>query len=328
MRSFGTAMVTLLCACACGCGSLLRVKQFDPNNPQGIPFYIKQGACNHQSVYGNPYWRLTLKVSNDTGTLAQETLDINNSAHGALDFNGLLHELEKPAPDQDSVMNAWNDLKRKDRFDPWKQNQDRTLLENSSSLTSVVDYSTRYSINQSKPFSGSSNADFKLGADGTLSEASGQVQDNTFSTILSALPISALITSATGTATKSGAAANEQAKEVKFSLAQEQRYIKTTYSQYTISNQAICPVGKALTEADQNIGMSLSDVGASTAQNDTSQDKNSDSITITGTIKLPKSLQAAAPANNSSKDQKAASSGADGQTVAAPPSTQQKKKKN
>jgi hypothetical protein len=137
-----------------------------------------------------------------------------------------------------------------------------------------------------------------------------------------------LITSATGTATKSGAAANEQAKEVKFSLAQEQRYIKTTYSQYTISNQAICPVGKALTEADQNIGMSLSDVGASTAQNDTSQDKNSDSITITGTIKLPKSLQAAAPANNSSKDQKAASSGADGQTVAAPPSTQQKKKKN
>ena len=49
----------------------------------------------------NPYWRLTLKVSNDTGTLAEETLDINNLAHGALDFNGLLHELEKPAPDQD-----------------------------------------------------------------------------------------------------------------------------------------------------------------------------------------------------------------------------------
>jgi hypothetical protein len=115
-----------------------------------------------------------------------------------------------------SVINAWSDLKRKDRFDPWKQNEDRILLENTSSLTSVVDHSTRYSINQSRPFSGSSNGDFKLGADGTLNEASGQVQDNTFSTILSALPVFTLITSATGTATKSGAASNEPANEVKF----------------------------------------------------------------------------------------------------------------
>jgi hypothetical protein len=186
-------------------------------------------------------------------------------------------------------------------------------------ITSVVDYSTKYSINQSKPFSGSSNADFKLSADGTLNEASGQVQDNTFSTILSALPISTLITSAAGVATKTGAAANEKPKEVKFSLTQEQRYIKTLYSQSIVANQAICPVGKALTEADQNISMSISDVGASTTQTDSSQDKNSDSITVTGTIKLPKSSQAAPPANNSSKDQKAGSNGTDGQTVPAPP---------
>jgi hypothetical protein len=326
MRTFGAAFVALLCAYVCGCGSLLRVKPFDPSKPEGIPFFVKQGACNHQSVYGNPYWRLTLKVSNDSGTLSMETLDINNADHGGQDFNGLLHELEKPAPDQDSVMNAWNDLKKRDRFDPWKQNADRILLENTSSLTSVVDYSTKYSINQSKPFSGSSNADFKLSADGTLNEASGQVQDNTFSTILSALPISSLITSAAGIATKTGAAENEKPKEVKFSLTQEQRYIKTLYTQSTISNQAICPVGRALTEADQNIGMSISDVGASTAQSDSSQDKNSDSITVTGTIKLPKSLQAAPPANNPSKDQKAGSNGADGQTVPSPPSTQPKKK--
>lgn len=325
MRTFGAALVALLFVFVCGCGSVLRVKPFDPSKPEGIPFFVKQGACNHQSVYGNPYWRLTLKVSNDSETLATETLDINNADHGGQDFNELLHELEKPAPDQDSVMNAWNDLKKRDRFDPWTQNADRILLENTSSLTSVVDYSNRYSINQSKPFSGSSNADFKLSADGTLNEASGQVQDNTFSTILSALPISTLITSAAGIATKTGAAANQPPNAVKFSLTQEQRYIKTSYSQYTIANQAICLVGKALTEADQNISMSISDVGASTTQSDSSQDKNSDSITVTGTIKLPKSSRAAPPANDSSKDQKAASNGADGQTAAAPPSTQPKK---
>jgi hypothetical protein len=328
MRTFAATSVILVCAFVCGCGSLLRVKPFDPNKPEGIPFFIKQGVCNHQSVYGNPYWRLTLKVSNDSGTLAMETLNINNTDHGGLEFNELLHELEKAAPDQDSVMNAWNNLKKLARFDPWKQNEDRLLLENTSSLTSVVDYSTKYSINQSKPFSGSSNADFKLSADGTLNEASGQVQDNTFSTILSALPISTLITSAAGIATKTGAAANEPSKEVKFSLTQEQRYIKTSYSQYMIANQTICPVGKALTDAEQNIGVSISDVGANTLQTDSNQDKNSDSITVTGTIKLPKSLQAAPPANNSSKEQKAGSNGADGQSVTAPSSTQPKDKKN
>jgi hypothetical protein len=85
-------------------------------------------------------------------------------------------------------------------------------------------------------------------------------------------------------------------------------------------------VGKALTEADQNIGASISDVGASTAQNDNSQNKNSVSITISCTIKVPKSLQPAAPTNNPSKDEKAASGGADGQTGAAPSTAQQKNK--
>jgi hypothetical protein len=328
MKIMGAALAALLCAFVSGCGSMLQVKAFDPAKPAGIPFFIKQGACNHQSVYGNPYWRLTLKVSNDSGTLAMETLDINNSAHGGQDFNALAHELEKPAPDQDSVMNAWDALKRKDRFDPWKQNEDRILLENSSSLTSVVDYSTKYAINQKKPFSGSSNADFKLGADGTLNEASAQVQDNTFSTILSALPISTLITSAAGIATKAGAAANEKPKEVKFSLTQEQRYIKTLYSQSTINKQAICTVGKPLTGAEENIGVAISDVGAGTTQGDTNADKNSDSITVNGTIKLPKSLQATPPANNSSNDQKAGPNGANGQTAPTPPPTQPKKKTN
>jgi len=321
MRIVKVISVLPLCASIAGCGSMLKVKPFDPAKPAGVPFFVKQGACNHTSAYGNPYWSLTLKVSNDSGTVAMETLDINNSAHGGQDFNGLLHELEKATPDQDSVMNAWDALKRRDRFDPWKQNEDRILIENSSSPTSVVDYSTKYAINQSKPFSGSSNVDFKLSPDGTLTEASAQVQDNTFATIVSALPISSLITSAAGIATKAGAAANEKPKEVKFSLTQEQRYIKTVYSQMTVANQAVCTVGKPLSESDQNIGTSIVDVGTSSTQAE-GQDKNSDSITVTGTIKLPKSSQAVPPANNPTKDQ---TTGAGG--TPAPPA-QGKPKKN
>jgi hypothetical protein len=70
------------------------------------------------------------------------------------------------------------------------------MLANSISLTAEVDYGTIYAINEKRHFSGSSQADFKLAADGTLNEASGQVQDNTFATIVSALPVSSLITSA------------------------------------------------------------------------------------------------------------------------------------
>lgn len=326
MKILGTISGSLLCVFVSGCGSVLQVKSFNPAKPEGVPFYVKQGACNHTTAYGNPYWRLTLKVTNDSGTLAMETVDINNSAHGGQDFNGLLHELEKASPDQGSVMSAWDDLKRRNRFDPWKQNEDRILLENSSSPTSLVDYSTKYSINQRKPFSGSSNADFKLSADGTLNEASGQVQDNTFSTILSALPISSLITSAAGIATKAGAAANEKPKEVKFSLTQEQRYIKTVYSQVTIANQAVCTVGKALKETDDNIGTSIVDVGSNTSQADSGQDKNSDSITVTGTIKLPKT-QTAPPADNSGKD-KSMGAAAGGDQAGATPPAQPKKKKS
>lgn len=161
-----------------------------------------------------------------------------------------------------------------------------------------------------------------------LSKLYMQVQDNTFSTILSALPISTLITSAAGIATKAGAAANEKPKEVKFSLTQEQRYIKTVYSQSTINKQAICTVGKPLTGAEENIGVAISDVGAGTTQGDTNADKNSDSITVNGTIKLPKSLQATPPANNLSNDQKAGPNGANGQTAPTPPPTQPKKKTN
>jgi hypothetical protein len=197
-------------------------------------------------------------------------------------------------------------------------------LDNSCSLTSVVDYSVRYSINEKKPLAGSANADFKLGSDGTLNEASGQTQDNTLSTIVSALPISTLITSAAGIATKTGGAANESAKTVKFSLTQEQRYVKTVYSKSVVASDSICSVGKELTEADQNISTSKSDVGANSSPNSSSQNNDSNSITVTGTIKLPKSAQTSPTTNNSNKNGEAQPNGANGH-VAAPPSDEKKK---
>jgi hypothetical protein len=309
----------LLCSSLCGCGSLFHVVKFDPNKPQGIPFYVKQGVCVHQTVYANRYWQLTLKVTSESGIGTEDVIKIKEVDHIGHDFNALLHELEKPSPDTDSVVNAWTALKRS-QFDPWSQSDGRVALENSSSLTNVVDYSVRYSINQKKPLAGSSNADFKLGSDGTLNETSGQTQDNTLSTILSALPVSTLITSAAGVATKTGAAANESAKVVKFSLMQEQRYIKTVYSQSVVASDSICTVGKELTEADQNISTSRSDVGSNSNPNNSGQN-DSDSITVSGTIKLPKPVQTSATADSKKNGEAAPNASGQG----APPSNQKKK---
>jgi hypothetical protein len=117
---------------------------------------------------------------------------------------------QKPSPDSKSVKAAWDAVEAKYAYDPWADLDGRRLLANSSTLTAEVDYQTAYAINERRPFSGSSQADFKLAADGTLNEASGQVQDNTFATIASALPISSLITSAAGITTKVGAAATKE----------------------------------------------------------------------------------------------------------------------
>lgn len=317
-----TTALVVTCLCFCGCGSSLRIAKFDPNKPQGLPFFVKEGVCVHQTIYATRYWRLTLKVTGESGVGTEEVLNISAPDHSGHDFNALLHELEKASPDSDSVTNAWTSLKR-NQFDPWSQTEGQVVLDNSTALTSVVDYSARYSINVKRPLAGSASADFKLGPDGTLNEASGQIQDNTLSTIVSALPISTLVTSAAGIATKTGAAANEPAKAVTFSLTQEERYVKTIYSKSVVASDSICSVAKQLTEADQNISTSKSDVGASS--NLTSgQNNDSNTITVAGTIKLPKPAPTPPTASSSNKNGDAEQNGANDH-VAVPPSDGKKK---
>ena len=156
---------------------------------------------------------------------------MSKTGHQSSDFAALMAELEKQQPDFTSVQQAWNLLKQHQPFDPYTENDGQFVLRDTSKVTTIVDYAhTPYSLNEHKPLAGSVSADYKLNSDGTLAEAQGQVQEQTLSTILGALPISDLIKSAAGVATKAGAAAAQQPEPVQFSLEQEERIVTKTYS--------------------------------------------------------------------------------------------------
>ena len=76
------------------------------------------------------------------------------------------------------------------------------LVANTDTVKVLVDYKHQYALNEKVPFAGSVKADYKLNEDGTLSEASGEVQEQTLATIAGLFPISDLIKTAAGASTK------------------------------------------------------------------------------------------------------------------------------
>jgi len=257
-----------------------------------------------------------------------QTFVISEKGHGAQEFSNLLAILTKkdPGPGAEPIQDALEKLKAKYEYDPWANLNGERLLSNTDSLSVEVDYETKFSINQRTPFSGSSQADFKLGADGTLNEASGQSQDNTFATVISALPISSLITSAAGTAPKAGAAQNKEDVAAQFTLNQEQRYIKIVNSKtLPLPATGFCDVPTPLRATDANVAFAVTDVGSTDTVEAGTQDKNTDTISVSGTIKLPKTISPVAPASNPADAQKPAGNGA-ASTQGQSPTTIKKKK--
>ena len=72
---------------------------------------------------------------------------------------------------------------------------DAVLVANKSTLERVVDYTRTYYYNTPRPWVGSSQLEVDLDADQTLTKGTAQVQSQTLSTILSALPTSSVLTS-------------------------------------------------------------------------------------------------------------------------------------
>jgi hypothetical protein len=314
MNKMSAVLVISVVSLLAGCGNLYRVKVHDPTAPTGIPFFSNVGACTQQTVYANPYYLITLKVTGASGILLSDGVKLSSTGHRSVDFQNLIAQLDKEKPDSDSVKAAWELVKRRS-FNPYTESDAEFVLSNTSKATTVVDYAHQYSLNERRPLVGSVSADYKLSPDGTLSEAQGQIQDTTLASILGVLPLSDLIKSAAGIATKVGAAAAQNPEVVHFSLEQEERMRTTTYSVNTAYSQS-CPTGAALTSTTANVSISLADVGAKDTTAKTDASKNDSSIGITGTINLPKALLPPSKTDASSGNVKSGS-GAPGGTGGA-----------
>jgi hypothetical protein len=116
-----------------------------------------------------------------------------------------------------------------------------------------VDYTDQYYVNAKRPLAGSANVDAKVAEDGSLSEASGQVESKTFETILGALPISSVITGALGLGTKAVAPGNVEAFTLTVSVS-GYRHTLARLVDYPNSTQTKstppCPVVKEISLAD------------------------------------------------------------------------------
>jgi hypothetical protein len=261
----------------------------------GIPFYVKQGQCVHKMVYIVPYYRLTLQTLDGKSVLSSDTLTISEDAYvketAVRDLLVLLSKNSNPPVDYTQVRKDWDAIRNDLAANPYdavqKKSWPQYLVSNSTTANAFVDYSTTYYLNAKSPLVGSVNADYKLASDGTLTEASAQITDQTLSTILSALPISSLITTAASggvlMVSPEGTVAPRTQSTVQ--MTAEWRAIKITNSQaipYVIG----CPDQDGFAP-NPPIGTLIEDVGADTAA--ASQTKPDDnSITVTGKITLPK----------------------------------------
>src|SRR5258707_12990663 len=173
MNKMYDVVATSLASFLVGCGDVYRVKVHDPSKPAGIPFFATAGACTQETVYANPYYVVTLKVTGPSGVLFNDTLKLSNTGRRSNDFQNLIAQLNKPQPELSSVQTAWTFLKQRQAFDPYTQSDGEFLFKNGSKVVTVVDYAHQYSLNQRKPLAGSVRADYKLAPDGTLTGVQG-----------------------------------------------------------------------------------------------------------------------------------------------------------
>jgi hypothetical protein len=97
-------------------------------------------------------------------------------------------------------------LERDNKLGDAETNGNVIQVSNTGVLDSVVDYTHQYYMNSRTPWIGTSQVDAKLASDGTLTEGSAQVDDETWSTILST--VSSLVGDFTGAGAATPAAAS------------------------------------------------------------------------------------------------------------------------
>lgn len=179
----------------------------------GIPFYAKRGVCKRETVWAEPRYTLQLSTKNGDQQIALHSLTFPRSLLYDKQFSNLASSLSQivgkiDTTNTDSVCQAVNTAAKQWKavaenirlnskalcdtvsnndctpLDLAEKNKDIVRMSNTASIVAEVDYDHVYYLNSQTPWIGTSQVDAKLNTDGTLSEASAQTTDQTWSTIL------------------------------------------------------------------------------------------------------------------------------------------------
>ena len=182
------------------------------NELPGIPFYNHMGVCTHESVWLEPQTTLSLTVTPDGGKPTTRMIVLNNRAFHdqnpqGHDANSLVTALEQIEGKHDREITAldkrlcpanvaagWDAVRDAYKVTPIdekdvrsdEQNQILVLISNTAAVGTAVDYSRVYYLNARSRLIGTGTVDAKLNTDGTLSEGSASVDDETLGDILTA----------------------------------------------------------------------------------------------------------------------------------------------
>jgi len=295
----------MLLVATLGCGRAFVVKK-GTDNVEGIPFYLKQAVCLHQMVYVAPYYRISFQSLVGEKVEFSRTVTLSENGYRDTNTQKFLSIMRKKPPlseaDFKSATDAWDEMEKLNAT-PYQGITTSTppwpiyLVANSNVPKVYVDYASTYTVNAKVPFAGSVNAAYELNADGTLTKASSQVTEETFKTVLGALPIADLIKTAAG----AGVAANfvsAAPATVTIQAVVEPRALKITYSQ----NAAFTGGCADLKEFDsaKPTGVLIEDSGTQAPK----EKADENAINVSGKITLPKSASTGGDKGGSTKDDK------------------------
>jgi hypothetical protein len=178
----------------------------------------------------------------------------------------------------EDVLKAWDAI-TKVPYTPteFPSAKDRVLASNTNTATTYVDYAETYYINGKNPLAGSAKVDAKLAGDGTLTEASVEIESKTLETLLG--PINAAITAGLPLAAKAEAE-GKPTKQLK--LTTEVSGYKHTFSRIDLAKTFPCPaIADSLPSPADYSRESVAAVG------EKADKKGKNKIQISGEVVLP-----------------------------------------
>ncbi len=184
MRNTYAVLALSSCLALTGCMSSLRIKPAtDLRKPQGLLFYTKVGACKQQTIWLEYRYELSGEKFGPV-VVNQQTYDamLSNPDNitSASALTGFLKGRGGPVAPFVSDETAAT-------VEQAKGAGNLTVAANTGEFTTVVDYTNPMWLNSGRPLNGTTQVDGKFGPDGTLTEASAQVDNETLSTILTAV---------------------------------------------------------------------------------------------------------------------------------------------